>query len=72
MCEEIFNTSKNIKDKTVEVSFSMSEIYSEVVRDLLVKPDCGKKTGLEIRQDPKNGFFGDLFYSKCFKFSFRK
>jgi hypothetical protein len=60
VCEDIFNTSKTIKDKTIEVTFSMSEIYSEVVRDLLVKPDAGgKKAGLEVRQDPKNGFFGN-------------
>ena len=57
VCEEIFTKSKTIPNTTVEVYFSMSEIYSEVVRDLLVK-DGSKKVGLEVRQDPKNGFFG--------------
>jgi hypothetical protein len=34
----------------------MLEIYNELVRDLLV-PSQGKK-GLEVRQDPNNGFYG--------------
>ena len=35
----------------------MLEIYSEVVRDLLV-PTGDRKKGLEVRQDPTNGFYG--------------
>ena len=58
VCEEIFKKSKTIPNMAVEVYFSMSEIYSEVVRDLLVK-EGSKKVGLEVRQDPKNGFYGN-------------
>ncbi len=39
----------------------MLEIYSEVVRDLL-NPKTDRKQGLEIRLDPKNGFYGWYFY----------
>ena len=60
VCEDIFNKSKSITDARVEVSFSMCEIYSEVVRDLLAKEIPGKKVGLEVHQDAKNGFYGDL------------
>jgi hypothetical protein len=56
ICEEIFTKSKTIKDKTIEVTFSMLEIYSEVVRDLL-NPKGDKKAGLPIRQDQKIGFY---------------
>ena len=34
----------------------MLEIYSEAVRDLL-NPVTNRKSGLRIRQDPKNGFY---------------
>lgn len=34
----------------------MLEIYSEAVRDLL-NPSTNRKSGLRIRQDPKNGFY---------------
>ena len=57
VCEEIFNKAGTVTDKTVEVTFSMLEIYSEVVRDLLTSKG-DKKQGLTIREDPKNGFFG--------------
>ena len=40
----------------VEVTFSMLEIYSEIVRDLL-NSKGDKKTGLQVREDPKNGFY---------------
>jgi hypothetical protein len=33
----------------------MLEIYSEAVRDLLIKSD--KKTPLTVREDPKIGFY---------------
>ena len=43
----------------IEVYFSMCEIYSELVRDLLVKETgAGKRTTLEVRQHPKSGFYG--------------
>ena len=35
----------------------MLEIYNEAVRDLLVPPQGDRKKGLEVRQDPINGFF---------------
>lgn len=35
----------------------MLEIYSEVVRDLLVR-SANRKSGLPVRQDPKYGFYG--------------
>ena len=40
----------------------MMEIYSEVVRDLL-SPKADRKQGLEIRLDPKNGFYGKYTHS---------
>lgn len=63
VCEDIFKKSVTITDKTIEVYFSMLEIYSEVVRDLL-NPSKNRKRGLQIRQDPKNGF-----YRKCLTFT---
>ena len=59
-CEEIF---KGIKEKSkqpivFEVKFSMLEIYSEVVHDLL-NPGKSKKSGLKVRQHPKKGFYGE-------------
>jgi hypothetical protein len=35
----------------------MLEIYSEVVRDLL-DPKADKRVGLQVRENPKIGFFG--------------
>ena len=55
-CEDIFNKAATIKDKTIEVTFSMLEIYSEVVRDLL-SSNADRKQGLNIREDPKIGFY---------------
>lgn len=56
VCEDIFKTKATKTNMQVEVTFSMLEIYSEVVRDLLnAKGD--KKTGLQVREDPKNGFY---------------
>jgi kinesin family protein 1 len=57
VCEDIFNRSAQTKDGTqVEVTFSMLEIYSEVVRDLL-NAKADRKAGLTIREDPKVGFY---------------
>ena len=56
VCDAIFKTAATITDKQIEVYFSMLEIYSEVVRDLL-SPSKDRKQGLMIRQDPKNGFY---------------
>ncbi|CAF0775133.1 unnamed protein product [Brachionus calyciflorus] len=58
VCEDIFNKAEPLKSsgKTIEVTFSMLEIYSEVVRDLL-NPSGNRKSGLTIREDPKIGFF---------------
>lgn len=57
VCEDIFTKASTIKDKNIEVTFSMLEIYSEIVRDLL-NPIGDKKKGLNIRQDAKVGFYG--------------
>ena len=59
VCEEIFKGEGEAKKtgKVIEVTFSMLEIYSEIVRDLLnAKGD--KKVGLTVREDPKLGFYG--------------
>ncbi len=55
VCEEIFNKSATMADIQVEVTFSMLEIYSEKVRDLLNSK--GDKASLTIREDPKIGFY---------------
>jgi len=58
ICEEIFNRIGADKGGKIqyEVTFSMLEIYSESVRDLLnVQGD--KKQGLPVREDMKNGFY---------------
>ena len=56
ICEEIFKTKSKMRGMQIEVTFSMLEIYSEVVRDLLnAKGD--KKAGLQVREDPKVGFY---------------
>ena len=55
-CEDIFSKAATIKDKTIEVTFSMLEIYSEKVRDLL-DSNADRKSGLLIREDPKIGFY---------------
>jgi hypothetical protein len=43
----------------------MLEIYSEVVRDLL-NPSKDRKQGLQIRQDPKNGFYRTIRFFHIF------
>lgn len=59
ICEEIFTTAKTVTGKTIEVTFSMLEIYSEKVRDLL-DSNADRKSGLLIREDPKIGFYRKL------------
>lgn len=65
-CEEIFQTIEHRKgdQTTVEVTFSMLEIYNEIVRDLLnvVTDNKNKKKGLKVREHPTKGFYGK---SKC-------
>lgn len=39
----------------------MLEIYSEIVRDLLTT-SADRKQGLLIREDPKIGFYRNIFY----------
>jgi hypothetical protein len=56
VCEEIFTSKSPIEGATTEVTFSMLEIYSEVVRDLL-NSKADRKSGLNIREDPKIGFY---------------
>ncbi|KAK3593182.1 hypothetical protein CHS0354_039667 [Potamilus streckersoni] len=57
-CEELFKVidDNEDKEKQLQVTFSMLEIYNEQVRDLLVKtkPPHG---GLKIRQNPSAGFY---------------
>ena len=57
-CAEIFTKIQTDKQEgtTYEVTFSMLEIYSEAVRDLLVK-GANQKQGLAVREDPKVGFY---------------
>lgn len=58
VCEDIFVKGEGLKasGKVIEVTFSMLEIYSEVVRDLL-NSKADRKAGLTIREDPKIGFY---------------
>lgn len=59
-CEELFKAIENNKDrqKQLQVSFSMLEIYNEKVKDLLVKSKQAQE-GLKIRQNPQAGFYVD-------------
>lgn len=61
VCEEIFKNEVEVKKtgKVIEVTFSMLEIYSEIVRDLLGSK-ADRKAGMNVREDPKIGFYGDL------------
>lgn len=61
ICEEIFKGEADAKKggKTVEVTFSMLEIYSEIVRDLL-NSKADRKAGLTVREDTKLGFYGKI------------
>lgn len=70
VCEDIFKKAPTITDKTVEVTFSMLEIYSEVCRDLL-NSSANRKQGLIIREDPKIGFYRNSLINSILV-SFRK
>ncbi|OWF50134.1 Kinesin-like protein KLP6 [Mizuhopecten yessoensis] len=56
-CDELFKTMATNADanKRFEVTFSMLEIYNEQVRDLLSREN--PKGGLQVRQNPKLGYF---------------
>ena len=58
-CEALFNEIAANTDvtKQYQVTFSMLEIYSEKVRDLLVPLQQSPPGGLKVRQSPKSGFF---------------
>lgn len=57
ICEETFKRISSEKSgNQFEVTFSMLEIYNEVVRDLL-NGQGDKRQGLAIREDPKLGFY---------------
>lgn len=59
ICEEIFSRIKNNNaknDTQFEVTFSMLEIYNELVRDLIALDEKSKKNPLQIRES-KSGFF---------------
>lgn len=71
-CEEIFQTIEHRREggdqSGVEVTFSMLEIYSELVRDLLNPIDQNQNRnkkkpnkGLKVREHPTKGFYGTLF-----------
>ena len=57
--EEIFKRieSNDNEKKSYEVTFSMLEIYSERVQDLLVNIDDRPKGGLKVRQHKKFGVY---------------
>lgn len=62
VCDDLFKTIENRLSLNIqtEVSVSMLELYSEIVRDLLdVETNNNqKKKGLKIREHPAKGFFG--------------
>jgi hypothetical protein len=68
VCKDIFTKAKTMTNGiAIEVYFSMCEIYSELVRDLLVKEmAAGKRTTLEVHQHPKSGFYGKLLKKASF------
>jgi kinesin family protein 1 len=63
LCEKIFEQMKIKKetDKEIqfEVTFSMIEIYNEIVRDLLSSKPSEKK-GLSIHEKPGRGFYSKI------------
>lgn len=75
LCKEIFKGMSDAKklNKPVEVTFSMLEIYSENVRDLLTSKNNAKnkKNSLLVRENPKTGFYGSkTFFELLIKFYF--
>ncbi|XP_074844513.1 kinesin-like protein KIF28 [Carettochelys insculpta] len=57
VCEELFKTIQNLKNKQFQVTFSMLEIYNEQVIDLL--SETKKPGGLKVREDQQQGFYVD-------------
>lgn len=59
-CEELFTGIEKLRanGNIYEVTYSMLEIYSETVRDLLDPQSTNKKGGLKVREHPKLGFYG--------------
>ena len=70
-CEEIYQTIEHRKGdgSEIEVTFSMLEIYNEIVKDLLnVNNDNknkNKKKGLKVREHPTKGFYGKNQINVC-------
>lgn len=62
VCEDLFKTIDNRQSLNIktEISVSMLELYSEIVRDLLDTDasTANKRRGLKIREHPAKGFFG--------------
>ncbi|CAF0841426.1 unnamed protein product [Brachionus calyciflorus] len=60
VCEQIFqrieSAQKENKDNQFEVTFSMIEIYNEVVRDLLSSKGATDRKGLQLHEKPGRGF----------------
>ncbi|XP_039386730.1 kinesin-like protein KIF28P [Mauremys reevesii] len=57
VCEELFKSIQNQKNKQYQVTFSMLEIYNEQVIDLL--SETKKPGGLKVREDQQQGFYVD-------------
>ncbi|CAH1792509.1 unnamed protein product [Owenia fusiformis] len=57
--EQLFNeiSSNNEVKKKLQVTFTMVEIYNEVMKDLLVPSKTQSAKGLRLRQDPNKGFY---------------
>jgi kinesin family protein 1 len=59
LCEKIFDEirerQETDKETQFEVTFSMIEIYNEIVRDLLTSKGVDRK-GLPIHEKPGRGF----------------
>jgi len=60
LCEKIFDEirerQETDKETQFEVTFSMIEIYNEIVRDLLTSKGVDRK-GLPIHEKPGRGFY---------------
>ena len=60
VCEKLFELigekSRENPDDQYEVSFSMFEIYNEIVRNLLNSKMDRKDRGLQIHERPDKGF----------------
>lgn len=67
MCEQIFGMIEEKKKQNpedqFEVTFSMIEIYNEIIRDLLSSKGAFDKKGLQLHEKPGRGF-----HSQPFKF----